>query len=108
MCVILYAKYEKAYLNKVVEIQCQHLTITHCNELLTLEHIFEELFDGTLGTWKIYPVDFDFKTGCKANMLVTIPSTEGTRRKVQKVVLMFSPIRIPRGSKRFRTGSPIH
>ena len=34
--VILYAKYNKVNLNKVMENQCQHLTMTHRNELLKL------------------------------------------------------------------------
>ena len=41
--------------------QFQHLTMTQRNELLKLLHKFEELFDGTLGTWKIDPVDFELK-----------------------------------------------
>ena len=50
--VILDAKYEKANLPKVMETQCQHLPITQRNELIKLLHIFEELFDGILGTWE--------------------------------------------------------
>ena len=34
--VILDAKSEKANLQKVMENQCQHITMTHCNELLKL------------------------------------------------------------------------
>ena len=44
-----------------METQCQHLTMTQRNELLKLLQRFKELFDGTLGTWKIYPVDFELK-----------------------------------------------
>ena len=36
LCVILYAKYEKADLRKVMETQCQHLIITQRNDLLKL------------------------------------------------------------------------
>ena len=54
--VILYAKYEKAYLHKVMETQCQHLTMTQRNELLKLLQGFEEFFDGTLGTCKTDPL----------------------------------------------------
>ena len=31
------------------------------NELLKLSQKIEYLFDGTLGTWKTYPVDFKLK-----------------------------------------------
>ena len=59
--VIFYAKYEKADLHKVVETQCQHLTMTQRNELLELLHKFEVLFNETLGTWKIDLVDLKLK-----------------------------------------------
>ena len=47
---------EKAYLHKVMENQCQYLTMTKHNELLKLLQIFEELCNGEFGTWKQYPV----------------------------------------------------
>ena len=59
--VILDAKYEKSDLHKVMENQCQHLTMTQRTELLQLLQKFEELFDGTIGTWKTDPVDFQLK-----------------------------------------------
>ena len=40
--VILYAKYEKSDLHKVMENQCQHLTMTQRNEYLELLQKFEE------------------------------------------------------------------
>ena len=42
----------KKNLHKVMENQCQHLTVTQRNELLKLLQKFEDFFDGTLGTWK--------------------------------------------------------
>ena len=39
-----------------MENQRQHLTMTQRNELLRLLHKFEELFGGTLGTWKTDPL----------------------------------------------------
>ena len=80
--VILDDKYESSNLHKVMETQCQHLTMSKLNDLMKLLHKFKELFGGTLGTWKIDPVDFKFKR-CKASMLATIPSTEGTEVNVQ-------------------------
>ena len=41
-----------------MENQCQHLTMTQHKELLKLLHKFEELFDGTHGTWKKDPAYF--------------------------------------------------
>ena len=43
-----------------METQCQNMTIKQRNELLKTLRKFEELFDGTLGTWKTDPADFDF------------------------------------------------
>ena len=63
--VIVYAKYEKADLHKVMENQCQHLTTTQRNKLLRLLQIFEELFNGTLGNWKTDPVDFELQDKAK-------------------------------------------
>ena len=42
-----------------METQCQDLTMTQHNEILKLLQNLEELFDGTLGTWKKDPVDLD-------------------------------------------------
>ena len=50
--VILYAKYKKSDLQKVMKTQCQNLKMTQRNEYLKFLHKFEELFNGTLRTWK--------------------------------------------------------
>ena len=63
--VILYAKYKKADVQKVMETQCQHLKITKRNYLLKLLHKYEELFDGKLDTWKTDPVYFELKEDVK-------------------------------------------
>ena len=63
--VILDAKYKKSDLNKVMKNLCQHLTKAQRNELLKLLLKLEELFNGTLGTWKTDPVDFEQKEDVK-------------------------------------------
>ena len=62
---ILDAKYEKSSLHKVMENQCQHLTMTQRNELPKLLQKFEELFDEILGIWKTDPVDFELEEDAK-------------------------------------------
>ena len=47
------------------------------------------------------------KRGCEANILATIPSTQGKWGNVQKGGWTFSPISIPWGIKLFNKGSPI-
>ena len=48
-----------------METQCQHLSKTQRTEFLKLLQGLEELFDGTLGTWKIDPVDFELEEDAK-------------------------------------------
>jgi hypothetical protein len=55
---IIASKYCPADLNKIVE-ECTHLGKTEQRQLLKLLQ-FEDLFDGTLGTWKTDPVDLEF------------------------------------------------
>jgi hypothetical protein len=49
---ILYAKYDKADLTRVVRNNCTHLSTLHCL-LLVLLLKFKELFDGMLWDWKL-------------------------------------------------------
>ncbi len=59
------AKYDKADLPSIVKNNCAHLSTSHCNLLLALLLKFEELFDGTLGDWKLPPNSFELKEGAK-------------------------------------------
>ena len=58
---ILDAKYENTDLNKDITEQCQHLTATERHRLLHLLKKFEDIFNGTLGTWKTTPVYLELK-----------------------------------------------
>jgi hypothetical protein len=62
---ILDAKYDKADLSSIVKNNCACLSTSHHNLLLVLLLKFEELFDGTLGDWKLPPVSFELKEGAK-------------------------------------------
>ena len=53
--------------------RCQHLTMTQHNDLLKLLQKHEELFDGTLGTWKTNPVGFELKDDAKLVCLIPYP-----------------------------------
>ena len=48
-----------------MENQCNHLTMTQHNDLLKLLQRFDELFDGTIDTWKTDQVDFKIKEDAK-------------------------------------------
>jgi hypothetical protein len=62
---ILGAKYDKADLPSIVKNNCAHLSTPHQNLLLALLLKYEELFDGTLGDWKLPPVSIELKEGAK-------------------------------------------
>ena len=56
-----------------MENQCQHLTEVKYNELLKLLQNFEELFDVTLETKKLDPIDLKLKEGAKPIYLIPYP-----------------------------------
>ena len=45
--------------------KCQNITETRPDELLKLLQTFEYMFEGTLGTWKTYPVGFKIEEDAK-------------------------------------------
>ena len=57
---ILDAKYDAADLEQVCK-ECTHLNENEQRMLLSLLQRYEELFDGTLGTWKGEPYNIDLK-----------------------------------------------
>ena len=69
-----------------METQYQHLTMTQHNGFLKLLQIFEELFDGTLGTWKIDPVDFELKEDVKPRFSRLYPVTKVHEKMFKKEV----------------------
>jgi hypothetical protein len=62
---ILDAKYDKADLPSIVKNNCVHLSAPHQSSLLALLLKYKELFDGTLGDWKLPPVSIELKEGTK-------------------------------------------
>lgn len=62
---ILNAKYCKADLDQLVQ-ECTTLSKEEKQKLLTLLQRYEQLFDGTVGTWNTDPVDLTLKDpNCK-------------------------------------------
>jgi hypothetical protein len=59
------AKYEKADLPAIIRENCSHLTASNQEKLLSVLLIFELLFYGTLGDWKLLPVSLELKEGMK-------------------------------------------
>ena len=65
MHIILDAKYEKYDLNNVMTKTFKHQTATERYILLHILKKFEDLFDGTLGTWNTTPVDLELNYDVK-------------------------------------------
>ena len=49
---VIDAKYKKANLNEILEVNYEHLSNKQKRKLLNVLLKYETLFDGTLGTWK--------------------------------------------------------
>ena len=81
-----------------MENQCQHLIMTQRNELLKLLQISEELFDGTLGTWKTDPVEFELKDDAKPICLRPY-QVRKVHEDYFKIGSKFSSAIIPKGRK---------
>ena len=62
---ILDAKYKKSDLNKVMTEQFQHLNTEECNRHMIVLRKYEDLFNGTLGTWNTTPVDLELRDDAK-------------------------------------------
>ena len=67
------AKGDKLDSNKIMKNQCQNLIEEQYNESQKLLHIFEELLDGTLGTWKMDQVDFELKDNAELIFSIAYP-----------------------------------
>ena len=57
---IIESKYTPADLEKIVA-ECTHLEAAEQKQLLRLLQKYEDLFDGTLGTWKTDPIQLELK-----------------------------------------------
>ena len=66
-----------------MENQCQNLTMTKPNELIQSLRNFKELFNGTLGTWKIDPVEFELEED--ANRIYSRPYPVTNLHKYLKI-----------------------
>ena len=83
---------KKTDLYKVIETHCQLLAMTQRNELLQLLQKIEELFDGTLGNWKIDTVDSELKDDaqpmCSRPYLVPKVHKYMFKKEVESLVLL--------------------
>ena len=61
---ILDIKYAPADLNKIVQ-ECTHLTDTEKAKLGKVLTKYQDLFDGSLGTWKTDPIELELRPDAK-------------------------------------------
>ena len=86
---------------------CQHLTMKQYNELLKLLQKSEGFFDGKLGTWKKYPVDFELKEDAKPICSRPYPVPKVREEMFKKIGLTSSSTRSLQVRTWFKMGSPI-
>ena len=83
---ILNAKYCKADLNQLVQ-ECTTLSKEEKQKLLTLLQRYEQLFDGTVGTWNTDPVDLTLKDpSCKPYHAKAYPVPHSQEQKLKEEV----------------------
>ena len=67
---------------------------------------FEEFFDGTLGTWKTYPVKFELKKDAKSKCLKPYPVPKAHREIFKKEVERLVLLAVLEKSKNSEWGAP--
>ena len=83
---IIDAKYTKTDLTQVVK-TCIDLTACEQIELLKLLQKFEDLFDGTLGSWKSDPIDLELQDpNCKPYHTRPYPVPHSQEQKLRDEV----------------------
>ena len=83
---ILDAKYCPADLNKLVK-ECEQLSKEEQEKLLALLKKYEQLFDGTVGTWKTAPVELFLKDpNCEPYHAKAYPVPHSQEQKLKEEV----------------------
>ena len=104
---IIYAKYKKADQNKVMTKQCQkHLTSKERHRLLQLLKKFEDLYNGTLSTWKTTLVDLELKDNVKPVCLRTYPVPKLHEKMFKKEVKRLLSLGVLKEANESEWGAP--
>ena len=88
---ILDVKYKKADLNKVISKKCQHINNEDRERLLILLRKFEDMLDGTSGTWNTYHLELkdDEKPVCSQTYPVPRIHKAMFRKKVERLIRLW-------------------
>ena len=104
---IIDAKYTKTDLTQVVK-TCKDLTASEQLELLKLLNKFEDLFDGTLGSWKSDPIDLELQDpNCKPYHAKPYPVPHSQEQKLRDEVSRLEQFGVLRKINRSEWASPM-
>ena len=104
---IIDAKYTKTDLTQVVK-TCSDLTASEQIELLKLLQKFEDLFDGTLGSWNSDPIDLELQDpNCKPYHARPYPVPHSQEQKLRDEVSRLEKYGVLRKINRSEWASPM-
>ena len=89
-----------------METQCQHLTITQCNELLELLHKFGEFFNGKIGTCKKDSLNFRFKEDSNPVCSQPYPVKKVHAKMIKTEVVLLVLLEVPEVANDSEWGDP--
>ena len=104
---ILDAKYKKADLKKEME-NCMDLTKEEKEKLEELLKKYEDLFNGTLGSWNTEPVELELKEeGTKPVQMRPYPVPQSQERKLREEIKRLCELGVLRKVNRSEWSSPM-
>ena len=102
---ILDVKYAPADLDDIVK-ECTHLTSDEQNQLLQLLIKYEDLFDGTLGSWKTEPIEIELKEDAKPYHARAYPVPHSQEKKLKDEIQRLCKLGVMRKVNRSEWGFP--
>lgn len=102
---ILDIKYAPADLNQVVQ-DCTHLTDTEKSALGRLLTRYQDLFDGTLGTWKTDPIELELRPEAKPYHAKPYPVPHSQEKKLKAEIERMCAYGVLRKVNRSEWGFP--
>ena len=102
---ILDMKYAPADLEAITE-QCTHLTSEEQTLLFNLLKKYEDLFDGTLGTWQTEPIELELREDAKPYHGKAYPVPHSEEKKLKEEINQMVKLGVLRKANRSQWGFP--
>ena len=102
---ILDVKYAPADLEELCA-ECKHLSLQEQKELCALLTKFSDLFDGSLGTWNMDPVDIELNEDAKPHHAKPFPVPQSQEKKLRAEVERMEKLGVIRKVNRSQWASP--